>query len=936
MPKFLPTNFLKTSKPIAVVAGGAGFIGAHLCEKLLAKNIKVICLDNWQTGVRENVKHLLENPIFFLLERDTARGLPKNLIKVDYVFCPLELDNPKDDNGLPLGMLEASSVGIRNLLELAREKKARFLLVLITYTGDRFEEGLERPLSPQGVQGFAEALVWEYGRKKEIDVRVVRLQDVYGPRMALSPGALFVQFIKQMVYQRPLQVFGQFEEPVFPIFIDEAVAGIEKAMFAGAARRETTTIRGPKTPFSFLVEAAERIQGHNLPRTELETGLQKTLEWFLQKQTKISKIVMTQRRTDFWDGEERIDEHGENGEKDIQKTGRTKRKKIWLGPALLLVLLFWFFALPFVEIGTGIFALSFGKKAIVAQDTEAGLFWIRQAGLLFRWSKEGFLRWSAVPGLGKESVRFSKNAQVWEELSLLGESAGRALAHAKGVALGVFGKQQSSLETESQILSVQFQEMESKLAFLVADLGQDNFRAVFPGLSLWEESIDLAELRRTARAASDIFPHLNQLLGGKGKRRYLVLFENNAELRPTGGFIGSFGVATFEQGKLTGLDVQDVYSADGQLKGHVEPPPAIKQYLGEANWYLRDSNFSPDFPVSAQRAAWFIDKELGLTIDGVIAVDLEFVKKVLTETGEVELPDFGETITADNLYEKAQFAAEGDFFPGSRAKKNFLAALARALLLGFAEEPEEKLLPTARAAFWALGTRHAAVWTTNREVNNALKEAFWDGAIRDVSCTKTKKTCIPDYLQVVEANLGVNKANYFLDRAYSLEISVGPQKISHNLTISYKSRSQPGVWPGGDYKNYLRLFVPKGTSFISASVLKGESGEKEELEMEIGEETERTVGAVLANVPAQEKRELKVAWEMPTQNFTEDGQLLFLWQKQMGTGQDPVWARISLPSGRYRISASPAPTLTQGNTVGYNTNLARDLFINLLWQPENY
>lgn len=917
MPKFLPTDFLKTTKPVAVVTGGAGFIGSHLCERLLTKNVKVICIDNWQAGVRENIAHLLEKQDFFLLERDISRGLPKNLIRVDYIFCFAGFDDRQNNNNLALETLEANSTGIKNLLELAKEKKARLLLISNIYIGDRPKDDFEKPFSHNEAQRFAEALVLEYGRKNKVDVRILRLGDVYGPRMTFLPDSPLAQFIKQAIYQKSLEILSRPEKLVFPVFIEDAVAGIEKTMFAGAAQLKTTSVSGSATTLLSLQEVAKKIQGRELPKTELEKGLQKTLDWFLQKQERIPQAT-SRKPDDFWD------------KKEAAVDGR---KKIWLGPTILLILLFWFFILPFVEIGAGVFALSFGKKAILTQDTKMGLFWVRKATPLFRWAKEGFLTWNMVPGLGKESVRFSKNAQALEGLAVLGEAAARTLIYAKDIGVGFFGKEPFSAKEQSQVLSAELQKIENQLAFLEADLGQNNFRVGFPFLSLWEEEIDLAGLRQTAQALGVISANLSELTGEDGQKKYLLLFENNAELRPGGGFIGSFAIATFEKGRLLGLDVQDVYSADGQLKGHVEPPPAIKEHLGEANWYLRDSNWSPDFPTSATRAAWFIEKELGQVVDGVIAVDLEFTKMVLAETGKVELPDFNETITSGNLYEKAQFAAEGDFFPGSRAKKNFLAGLARALLARFTDEPEKNLLAGARAIFWALGTRHATVWTTNREINNALRQGLWDGGIRNVFCAQTKKACLADYLQAVEANLGVNKANYFLDRAYSLEILVGPQKVSHTLTVSYKNNSQAGVWPGGDYKNYLRLFVPKGANFISATLLNEGTGKREELEIDKEEEAGKAIAGTLLVVPAGESRQLSVAWEFPF-GFANKGELLFLWQKQMGTPEDPVWLRISLP-GEYRIDAGPAPSLTELSSVGYNTVLDKDLFINLSWQPEN-
>jgi len=113
--------------------------------------------------------------------------------------------------------------------------------------------------------------------------------------------------------------------------------------------------------------------------------------------------------------------------------------------------------------------------------------------------------------------------------------------------------------------------------------------------------------------------NLPSILGQDTNKNYLILFENNMELRPTGGFIGHTVLQNFGGGKLNGLDINDIYSADGQLKGHGEPPAPIKNYLGEANWWFRDSNWDPDFPTSAERAEWFLNKEMDQNFDGVIS-----------------------------------------------------------------------------------------------------------------------------------------------------------------------------------------------------------------------------------------------------------------------------------------------------------------------------
>ena len=151
-----------------------------------------------------------------------------------------------------------------------------------------------------------------------------------------------------------------------------------------------------------------------------------------------------------------------------------------------------------------------------------------------------------------------------------------------------------------------------------------------------------------------ISQRLPYLLGNDKTKTYLILFQNNMELRPTGGFIGSFSLVKFSKGKMVDMPVYDVYTADGQLKGYVEPPTPIRDFLGEANWFLRDSNWDPDFAISAQRAEWFLNKELEIGVDGVVGIDLEIIRSLIKIVGPIKLIDFNQTIDENNMNDVIQ------------------------------------------------------------------------------------------------------------------------------------------------------------------------------------------------------------------------------------------------------------------------------------------
>src|SRR5258706_13230411 len=126
------------------------------------------------------------------------------------------------------------------------------------------------------------------------------------------------------------------------------------------------------------------------------------------------------------------------------------------------------------------------------------------------------------------------------------------------------------------------------------------------------------------------------------------------ELRPGGGFIGSYGLLTVDKGKIISFSIHNVSEADDQLKGHIEPPFQIRRYLNQQHWHLRDSNFDVDFLKDASQVAYFLQLETGQQIDGVIGLDLSFVKLVIQALGNVTVPEYAETITSDNFFQAAQ------------------------------------------------------------------------------------------------------------------------------------------------------------------------------------------------------------------------------------------------------------------------------------------
>ncbi len=311
---------------------------------------------------------------------------------------------------------------------------------------------------------------------------------------------------------------------------------------------------------------------------------------------------------------------------------------------------------------------------------------------------------------------------------------------------------------------------------------------------------------------------------------YLVLFQNNMELRPTGGFIGSFAILNVLKGKILNFDIIDVYTADGQLKGHVDPPLPIRQYLNQPNWFLRDSNFDPDFAVSSLQAAWFLQKEMGTSVDGVIGINLFFVQNLLKVTGPLTLSDFpGEVVSGDNFFFKAHYFAQNNFFPGSTQKKDFLNSVAKQMQFRLINAQNISWFDLFTVIRKSLEEKNILLYFADPDLQSDIEKSTWGGRMIRVGClagsiNQSKSPddlsrCFPDYLSINEANLGVNKANYFVEKNITVEKRIADDGlITTTLTLSYENKNIPEVFSDGTYKNYLRIFVPVGSRLLTATI----------------------------------------------------------------------------------------------------------------------
>jgi dTDP-glucose 4,6-dehydratase len=231
-------------KKSVVITGGAGFIGSHLCDRLIKEGFKVVCLDNFITGKSENIRHLLKDKNFKIIEHNVTRYIKING-KVDYVLHFASPASPEDYLRFPIPTLKVGSLGTHNTLGLAKDKKARFMLAS---TSEVYGDPLVHPqpesywgnVNSLGVRGcydeskrFAEALTMAYRRMHKMDTQIVRIFNTYGPRMRMHDGRVVPNFIYQSLHKQPLTVYGRGTQTRSFCYVDDLIEGIFRLMRSG-------------------------------------------------------------------------------------------------------------------------------------------------------------------------------------------------------------------------------------------------------------------------------------------------------------------------------------------------------------------------------------------------------------------------------------------------------------------------------------------------------------------------------------------------------------------------------------------------------------------------------------------------------------------------------------------------------------------------------
>ena len=671
------------------------------------------------------------------------------------------------------------------------------------------------------------------------------------------------------------------------------------------------------------------------------------------------------------------EESGGDGLSQIAKKNRRRKRKLQKGIGFIVLFIFFISVIPFVwyVVSLGITLASFAEESIQLKQSNTlvaselnvvGHYWLQQSQFSYGLISTPFriLGFDDVVRGQERLISFLTDISSAFGDSFTIMKYGNSVAsqvlsgnNSPNSASPVYAMDQLRLTVESSTGTLGL--AEAQLATLIRD-GTFPF-SIAPVVSVGGNALQsLAALRSILSYVDQLLILYPQITGFRGPKTYLVLLQNSNELRPTGGFIGSVGLLHVEDGGVTDFTIQDVYAVDGQLKGHVDPPGPLKDLMGAEHWYLRDSNWNPDYFESATQSAWFYEKETGVAVDGVIALNVPVVVDLLKATGPIYLPDYNDRISADNFFGKSFYYTQHDSFPGSTQKSDFLGTLSRALLTTITSQKNINPILIFRAIATGLARKDILFMFTDANVEQLVEYFGWAGRMfQTEGCRGVDKvSCLFDPFAAVEANVGVNKVNYFMKRSANRDIVIAPDGTvseSYSLTLRNTSNESDvgktkGV--GGPYLSYLRFYIA-GDALVNDVTLDGQPVKSRDakqktvptvpyIETTQAPDGARGIGVAFSVDPGVE-RTLRISYTRSARlSFGRGGATLdLLYYKHPGVSDQTLsttihyplywWAQDESPREEGTIVSGFVSSLTgvpslvaKEGQLGYNTTIVQD------------
>lgn len=367
-------------------------------------------------------------------------------------------------------------------------------------------------------------------------------------------------------------------------------------------------------------------------------------------------------------------------------------------------------------------------------------------------------------------------------------------------------------------------------------------------------------------------------------KNFLLLLQNNMELRPGGGFLGQYAVIKIKDGAVVSSYFEDANLLDQRIKAKIPTPYPFKRMMQLKNWKFRDSNFSPDFPTNVDKAKYFYrlsGRDSG-NFDGVIAINSQVLNDVLKVTGPIKVPGYATEFNSDNAFLKLEEIVEKQYIMDPSIDTQNRKAIMKKMLpiiidKLFSFGNISKLADLAHQEFRA---KNVMVNFTDENLQALAKSVYWTGEVAE--------DWGGDYLMMVDANMGSLKTDYYIKREINYDIDLTAEKPLVNLNIIYKNTAPYGDWRTSDYHTYMRLYLPKGAQLLEREMVNNISS---------GEEFNKTYIGFMGHVLIGGETDAKIKYELPA-DFPR-GNYRLLIQKQSGIYEVTVKVHVKTEKGDF-------------------------------------
>jgi len=375
------------------------------------------------------------------------------------------------------------------------------------------------------------------------------------------------------------------------------------------------------------------------------------------------------------------------------------------------------------------------------------------------------------------------------------------------------------------------------------------------------------------------------------ERTFLILLQNNMELRPGGGYIGSFAIVTVKNGEVVHSAVHDTANFDGRIPDEIDPPFPMRETMKIPSWKFRDSNWMPDFPTNARVAEKFYKLGGGEDMfDGVIAINATILDTVLDITGPVTLPGYPDTYSSGDAIMMLEYQVEKgyknqDIKKGDR--KVVMDVFLKEIVQRVKQLTMREKLNLANNFIHSFESKDVQLYFDDAEMTQLVNVVNWGGTI-DEEWDK-------DYLMVVDANLASYKTDAVVKRGIDYDIDLSGSIPQAVLTIHYENTAKTKDWKTNDYQTYVRIYAPHDTWFtdIGACVLPPQYGDKY---------GKKYVGC-LVHVPLGTQKDVVVRYNLPLDLKNQYPYDLKI-QKQSGVHNIPVQVHVKNAGANSQVEYS--------------------------------